>query len=405
VRASDIADFDIDLKSNRVALVNAAVEAANALISPLSVYKTASIKQKLCAYYDDYSSVLILRAISTYLLRRFRLNLPNRDRIVASVIEAMGDSTPFSVVRRDLSSFYENVPTEEIRTRLLYDTAIPRQMRHHLKAFFAAHCKSDTHGLPRGVGLSTVLVELAMQGFDASVRQSGGVFRYFRYSDDILVFTFLDPSIVSNSLENLVIHPMSFNDSKGMTVSFSPDATSAAEDHFDYLGYRFLAATKAGGSDPRTVEVSISPSKIDRIKGRVILSVKDCIKTGNAALFIRRMRYLSGNHKISRTPEFFFKEKRRVNIGIYFNYKHCGIYKKRKHEEIERSELKALDGFYHSLCFGAGSSLSGKLAAKLNPTQRAFLRRISFSKGYSRRVSARVANGTIRSMKAAWRNH
>lgn len=405
VRASDTFNFGVDLKADRVALVQAAVDAANATISPLALFKTTSIKQRMCAYYDEYSTVLILRAMCAYLIKRFRLSLPNRDRVVKSVIESMADSTPFYIIRRDFSSFYENLPTSEIRNRLLYDTAIPRQLRHHLRTFFAAHCPNETHGLPRGVGLSAVLVELAMQEFDASVRDAPGVYRYFRYSDDVLIFTFKSPDVVVRSLDALVMKPLAFNKKKSDAKSFSPNDALGPNANIDYLGYRFSAPTTAGSDKPRTVDVSISPSKIDRLKTRIILSLKDYAKNGNSHLLLRRMRYLSGNHKISRTPGFYQTEKKHVRIGIYFNYKHCGKYVKRVHEETDRIELKSLDGFYHGICFGGNSPHATTLRAQLPALHSAALKRISFNKGYSRRVSARVAAGTIRQMKAAWRNH
>lgn len=405
VRASDTYNFGVDLKADRVALVQAAVDAAHSNASPLAQFKTTRIKQRDCVYYDDYTTTLILRAMCAYLLRRFRLNLPNRDRIVKSVIESMSDSIPFYVVRRDFSSFYESIPTSHIRDRILYDTAIPRQLRHHLRVFFSTHCPNESYGLPRGVGLSTVLVELAMQEFDAHIRATAGVYRYFRYSDDVLIFTFKEPGRLISELNDRLSGDLKFNRKKSDEKSFNPEDAKGSVEHFDYLGYRFTAPTGAGTDKARTVDVSISPSKIDRLKTRIILSLKDFRVTGNSSLLLRRMRYISGNHKVSRTPGFYHSDSKHVRMGIYFNYKYCGKYVKRSHEETDRTELKALDGFFHSICFGGGSTYSAALQAQMLPLHHAALKRISFSKGYSRRVSARVAAGTIRQMKAAWRNH
>src|SRR3546814_3746768 len=96
----------------------------------------------------------------------------------------MFDQTPIHVIRRDLSSFYETIPLEPVRSRLLYDTAIPRSVRHYLHQFYEHHCGVRVAGLPRGIGLTTILVELSMQQFDDAIRAIPGVYRYFRYSDD-----------------------------------------------------------------------------------------------------------------------------------------------------------------------------------------------------------------------------
>src|SRR3546814_1560850 len=89
----------------------------------------------------------------------------------------MFDQTPIHVIRRDLSSFYETIPLEPVRSRLLYDTAIPRSVRHYLHQFYEHHCGVRVAGLPRGIGLTTILVELSMQQFDDAIRAIPGVYR------------------------------------------------------------------------------------------------------------------------------------------------------------------------------------------------------------------------------------
>src|SRR3546814_16628296 len=83
----------------------------------------------LCVAYNDYPENIVLRAVANYVARRFRVVASSRDRIVRGVLEAMFDQTPIHVIRRDLSSFYETIPLEPVRSRLRYDTHIPRSVR------------------------------------------------------------------------------------------------------------------------------------------------------------------------------------------------------------------------------------------------------------------------------------
>ena len=176
IRAGDPHRFGVDLKNDRKALLTLAAERANKHLVDLSKFNSFRLGGKPCVSYDDFESHLILRLVSRYVQRRLRVALPNRDAIVRGVIETLLDATPMRVLRRDLTSFYETIPTEPLKRRLLFDTAIPGTARHYLDSYFSTHCKTES-GLPRGVGLSALLAELAMQNFDSAITRLPGVFR------------------------------------------------------------------------------------------------------------------------------------------------------------------------------------------------------------------------------------
>ena len=401
VRASDSRDFGIDLKADRENLVRDTLEQAQIDPSPLSRFREVHKKGKKCFHFSEYTTNLITRATCNYLSQRFRITPPNRDRVVKSVIEAMSDASPFHVIRRDIKSFYENIPIEEMRDRLLFDTAISKQVRSHLRAYFSILPGST--GLPRGIGLTTILAELAMHQFDQAVRALPGVYRYFRYSDDILILCTDDLGATESKISELLPAPMKFNLSKSHSRSFFPIKNNDEMRNFDYLGYNFAANTASPRKgDPRICSVTISDSKIRRIKTRLYLSFKS-IRPNEHGLFLNRVRYLSGNYRVDRLPGYFELRGNFTRSGIFYNYKRCGNHSGPHHRPMSLQQLIELDWFYHNLLSSPKSEFSGVLQS-IQPAILAKLRRISFHKGHSLKLSAKIPPASIGRIKSIWRN-
>ena len=150
---------------------------------------------------EGFHSQLVLRSLSRHITRRYGVVLPHRDLIVQSVIATLSDATPMHVVRTDISSFYESIPLQPLR-RLLYNSALPRIARSYLRAYFDKFCPPTATdcGLPRGIGLSAVLAEFSMQDFDRKVCETTRVFKYFRFSDDIILFSTDEPTDILSQL-------------------------------------------------------------------------------------------------------------------------------------------------------------------------------------------------------------
>lgn len=401
VRGSDSRDFNINLGEDRTEILEAALSASAEEPSRIADPETTTVGGRRCYFYRDYNAHLIVRATARYLSQRFRIAAPNRDRVVQAVIEGMCEGAPFHVIRRDIRSFYENIPIEDLRHRLLFDTALPKQLRRHLDAYFSIRTAASK-GLPRGIGLTTILAELAMHEFDQSVRAIPGVYRYFRYSDDILVFCTGDLEQVEKQIRASLPTDMAFNQAKCSSASFDPKNTKPTE-WFDYLGYRFKAATalpKKGR--PRVCDVSIAPIKINKLKTRIVLSLRGY--DGNKHnMLLYRMRYLSGNYRVRRLPGYFDTGRRFTRSGIYFNYKRCGSYTGPTRTPTPRIELMALDWYYHRLLFSTKSPFSAMIASNVPPATLARLKAISFHMGYAEKIFARVPRGVAGDVKMAWR--
>jgi hypothetical protein len=58
---------------------------------------------------------------------------------------------------------------------------------------------------------------MAMRDFDQSVLSQSGVFKYYRFSDDIMVFTMENPNLLEQFMTSKLPGTMKFNASKSKT--------------------------------------------------------------------------------------------------------------------------------------------------------------------------------------------
>lgn len=399
-RAGDSRRFDVDLKKDRLAVIQAAVTVATNGFAAYAPVHTAMVKGRKCYSIGDYSQALILRIVARFIARRFRVEAKNRDRIVRGVIESLSDSTPIYIIRRDISSFYESLPLDRTIKRLTHEVFIPTQLRQHLDCFFSTFCAGATAGLPRGICISAVIAELAMEDFDRSVKNLKGVYKYFRYSDDILIFSYEPTAAIEAALPSLLPQGMVFNPKKSSSIALDCEDKSVQKlESFEYLGYSYRMTNLCGAKDPRKIHVGISDRKISKLKTRIFCSLKAYRKDKNFELVRDRLEFLSGNYIVYRHGASTVKSSKYVKSGIHYNYKLCGAYEKGEMRPYSGSELKALDGFYHSLL-----APTGLLGAHLSLSQRDGLKVLSFYKGFALKIMTKFPAARVQEIKGAWRN-
>ncbi len=400
IRAGDSRRFQINLKVDRDSIMQKAVDTAAACLPVFGPVHNSKIKGRNCASLPDYSQTLILRLVSKYLSFRFRIDIRNRDRTVKSVIEALTDSTPMYILRRDISSFYESIPVEKLKSKLAHGAYLPSAMRQFMDVYFQTFCAASTQGLPRGISLSPVLAELAMEDFDKAVRGLPGVYRYFRYSDDILILSFEPPEKIETDLLSLLPVGMRFNTEKEDRLDIVCKAKEDQQNkNFEYLGYKYSFSDLAIGKTHRVIKVEIADKKISKIKTRIFCALKAYSKDRSFPLLHKRLRFLAGNFTVLRHGASSIKTSRDVKSGIYYNYKLCGTYKGGLLIEHDGPELKALDAFYHSLLKNAPG-----MRVSLSASQLAQLRTISFFKGFSLKYSEEFDASEVADIKKVWRN-
>ncbi len=309
------------------------------------------------------------------------------------------------IIRRDISSFYESISVSRTRDFLELNAHVPARIRNYLRSFFSTFCDAGK-GVPRGVGLSTVISELAMRDLDLKIRQIPGVYKYFRYSDDILIFSHSNPLPIEVSLfEAFKKEGFIFNDKKSYVVCVDcKEKTKVRRVHVEYLGYKFSFGNGFGDEKARKVEVSISERKITKIKTRLICSLKRYKLDGDFLLLLDRIKFIASNYFAYRSGAASIKTSKFVKSGIFYNYRLCGEYSGLKREAHFCRELKALDGFYLSLLKGKSSDFSSLFASTVGVRRLKTLEKISFFKGYEKKITVRFRPERVQQIKSAWRN-
>jgi hypothetical protein len=397
----------VNLKKDRHLHISSAVTEARAGIPILQPFTSTTSRGKAYVSYKRYSDHLILRAIARHLKLRHRVQIPSRDTLVRGIVEGLMDGTPMFILRRDITSFYESIPVKAIEEMLARDTRTPRIVKQYFQKYFEQHCRTS-FGLPRGVGLSAVLSEVFMRDFDKSIKRIDGVYRYYRFCDDILIFSTKSPEELDVELKASLPASMRFNTEKSQDWALLGGVTGPNHKPVEYLGYKFSVSGPAKNKISRTVQVGISDRKISKLKTRIVLSLLRYSKDRNFQCLRDRLRFLSSNYIVHRNQSTV-KAATHVRSGIFYNYKMCGAYSLKAgtelhHDSPDMRELRELDGFYHSILAGPSSRFSSLLSRTLSPQQRLELEKLSFLKGYQKRMLVRLHPREVSQVKEIWKN-
>lgn len=324
----------------------------------------------------------------------------------------MFDSSPFHILRCDIKSFFENVDANSILDEILGSTKTHPHIKIVLEKLVTSGLLGGTlPGVPRGLGLSSTFAELALRKLDLEVPQIDGVYRYFRFADDILVFSTKEVESALTEIKKILSPSFELNSKTGKFFLASlPDTIEKPcknpASTFKYLGYLFECENGIRARKSRQIRVRISPDKIAVRKTRVILSLKAFQKDKNALLLLNRIKFLTSNFDIRKTGHTHGSTQTKVKTGIYYNYQKCGRYQHGNlgPEKIsaEPNELKELDGFLASLLWGGNSKFRSEIQASFTQSQLANLKALSFYKGFTKKMTVRFTRSAVSEIRKAW---
>lgn len=411
MRPHDSRRYKKNIKADRSALLNDALLAA---FSPTTSFSSgvflSTIKGKVCHSIKDYSKVLIIRAITDYLQRIFGVKSPNRDRIVRGVIETLCDSTPMYIIKKDIKSFYESIEILPLDELIFKRNLLPFYTKKLLRDFFSYFCNSSA-GIPRGLGLSAVLAEIFLLEFDKKIAFSNGVYKYFRYVDDILIFctTESDLKKIEADLNTYLPTGLTFNTEKS-TPPIRLESKSKkvfTEESIEYLGYEFKFKDSISQKKPRSVDVSIATKKIKKTKTRIVLSIKNFSKNHDEQLLLDRIQFISSNYLVRRKGNEKIQRSKFVKSGIFYNYSLCGRYSGKDHATPQffpptLEDLRSLDKFYQTV-IGKNSRFKS-ITSTISPITTKLLKEISFKKGYEKRMIVKFKETRVKDIKKVWKN-
>lgn len=391
---SDIYNFvNILDPEKKKEVIDSAYEAS--LSSQLSL-STIKVKRngKVCYAIKDFDQILISRNLAKNV--RTVLDKPkSRNQISRQLVQHLKEGTSYRIYRLDIKSFFESIEHSTIQSSLERST-ISNQTKLLINSVVKSLTQVNGKGLPRGLEFSPSLSELILKDFDKEMKKHDDVFFYCRYVDDIIFITtgienkktFL--KFIKSNLPNEL--SLNYNKQKIILVN-SRTKTDKTVASFDYLGYNYSVRDTATGANKnvfREVDISLSNSRIKKIKTRISRSLYIYSKNGNFEILKKRLDFLTSNR--------LMKDKKSGQIiatGIYYNNVNL---------TQQNNKLAILDQYLKKRILGYSSKRGIKFTNTLTSKQKRELLKYSFINGYRNNNYKKFSPNKLSEIKNAWRN-
>ena len=287
----------------------------------------------------DLAQLFAMKQLQANLQKTFKVKQANRHLIMSSIKLLLKTRRPFYIIRTDVSSFFESIPQEQLKHIVMDNTLLSHKSKVFVNAILKEYeaeklklieAESDGMkkgcGVPRGIGISSLLSEIYMRDLDSSIKKRPEVIFYVRYVDDI--FMLLAELPEGRGLENYYGDLVEDFKKKGLSLKPTTDAKCSLfncfehkEDTFEvsYLGYR-LTITKKLKKGRMSVDVvySMTDNKKERITKRIDNAFKHFDATNNYDIHQARkdlvdsLKFITGNVRLH-------KSKSGVKTGLYYN--------------------------------------------------------------------------------------
>ena len=278
--------------------------------------------------------------------RTFNIEMQSRHSMMVSIKRLLNTKMPFYAIRSDVSSFFESIPQEDLLAKIESNSLLSYKSKSFIRAILKEYNeKKDIsavdvkHGVPRGVGISSMLSEIYMQDIDRELKNRQEVIFYVRYVDDI--FMLLSSIGSHGSIEDYYKDLKTFFIGKGLSLKdVGKDKcklldyvnNSRPNDSFYYLGYD-IKLTYKGSDKGLNTEFSLSKKKRDKLRKRIQnaflhfenLSKVD-LKQARRDL-LDALRLISGNIRLRNS-------KNGIKAGLYYS-----------NDLLDEIGLKKLDSF------------------------------------------------------------
>lgn len=333
----------------------------------------------------DYAQFFAMKQLQVNLQRTFKVKQANRHFIMSNLKLLLKTKRPFYIIRTDVSSFFESIPQDKLEHILMDNTLLSYKSKMFVKAILdeyenqksklsAEDSKGlfEKRGVPRGVGISSLLSEIYMRDLDNSIKKRPEVIFYARYVDDI--FMLLADLPQGQDIAMYYRDLIDFFDGHGLKLKPRTDAKCRILDcsnkkygelKVTYLGYMMtIFTTGQSKKDYSDVKLGMSSEKIKRIKTRIDNAFKHFDETNKYSLHQARkdlvdsLKLITGNVKLHGA-------KSGVKTGLYFNSdlleptddldvlndylyaKKVSLYSKLFHEEYEKKKFE--DSLYERI--------------------------------------------------------
>ncbi|WP_282163122.1 antiviral reverse transcriptase Drt3a [Ulvibacterium marinum] len=248
--------------------------------------------------------------------RLFGVKQSNRHSIVEQLFTLLNDKFPKTVIRTDISSFYESIDHESLAKHINHDNLLSPKSRKIINSILRSYkiLSGSNKGVPRGIGVSAYLSELFMRRIDQTIRSIPGVTYYARFVDDIVVIFTPNP----NEPGRVYLNEVKYAIEKNSSIRTNPAKTFplsivdlSIKHNFEFLGYEFII-------QHGKVKTKLTSAKFDKLEKRTELAFDHYVnfskvnKKEARKILLKRIRFLTGNTRLANN-------KAKILIGIYYS--------------------------------------------------------------------------------------
>lgn len=332
---------------------------------------------------NKLSEKIILRQANFRLKKTYKDNQSNRQVIIKQIKSLLSETSSYSIIRTDVSSFYESIIVSDLVDKIKSDRILTYETIYLIDNILD-QCSPHYKGLPRGLSISSTLSEIYMRSFDKTIRRHPSVYYYARFVDDIIIFMTSEEEkdILLKKMETELPEGMNLNKKK--TYDTNIDEIVNRGDCFEYLGYKFSVQKES--RDKFTPIVSIADKKINKIKYRITKSFVQYAKDNDFNMLKKRIDFLSSNYVLRGG------KSANLMAGISYNYHAVNV--DRDFDEINQ--------YYHSLLNCKKNSLYRLLNGRLSNHQIGTLSKISFKHRFKSKAIVKFSPSLINDIKLAW---
>ena len=291
--------------------------------------RTENDKQIFTIATGQWEYFYAIKNLQRTLRGLFNVKQANKHQIMSNVKLLLNTTTPFYLIRTDITSFFESIPQQVLLKKINANNLVNNKTKGMIKGILSEYNRQkDTNkikadcGVPRGIGISSYLSEIYMQDIDQHIRNREEVIFYARYVDDILIILagLPDKQKISQYYKTLKDFFAKYeleikkNDPKEDKCKLIDFYNSTAKQEFTYLGYK-ITISKTG--KVINAKFRMSDNKVNRIKHRIDLAFTHFEKVSKSNIkkakrdLLDSLDLISGNYRLT-------KSKERVKAGLFF---------------------------------------------------------------------------------------
>lgn len=333
-------------------------------------------KEKTIFSVDSAEDYYAIKKIAHDLKRLYKVKFSGRDQITEQISAIFHDTSAYSIIKIDISSFFESINFKDTIERLKHDNLLSYRSINILEKLSNLTISSHP-GLPRGLGVSSILSEIYMESIDNAIKSIDGTYFYARYVDDMIIVTHSNTSTLETYKKIINETGLSTNNK---SVSLSIPTVIKTYDkrtaRIEFLGYEYIISNTISNTRKRHVNIFISRKKINKIKTRIIQSIQDFRVSKDYKTLESRLRFLSSNYPIesSKYNKHLVSDNDidELRGGIYYNNKYI----------TTPERLQELNHFLTSLMFSKRSNSIGKTIQSIPIEKRRKLAAMDFKSGF-----------------------